>query len=323
MFFMLDSISWVCQEGRWAERLLIRDLDFLDDFSWLALLETYSRKRITRHDDRLYAVAGIVEFLQRAKVGNYHHEYGVWDDNIGLQLLWRQPYVVHAHVSSTLPTWSWAAMQGPKRWPVISAALSDQTKSLNITADGSLATVGYLITQSAILQSVPCEVAWRICNLAWHNVKIKERRQEQRRTYLIFDKTQPRSILGTAAFDHTLSTSAAFFILVSDRSGQSDPPRLRATPHNTDQPMTVLDSKPLARVVKSFDLWRRLSQPVESGSFPHALSKQNWHQPNHITFDGLGHSDELDGSSSWKVDAIEENDLVCGRRYIPRQWPLS
>jgi hypothetical protein len=92
---------------------------------WKRVVERYSTTQLTKHKDRLYALAGIAQTLKKRIGGQY--VAGMWEIHLASQLLWQVPPVVHKdrsiHYPSKrpdyepgdvhAPSFSWAAVYTP------------------------------------------------------------------------------------------------------------------------------------------------------------------------------------------------------------------
>lgn len=90
---------------------------------WAELVNTYMRRELTHHTDRLPALAGLAEMFQR-KIG-CRYMFGLWESNLKSQLLWiggNVPGVECGNLRPNespamlpyeyAPSWSWASCQG-------------------------------------------------------------------------------------------------------------------------------------------------------------------------------------------------------------------
>jgi hypothetical protein len=98
---------------------------------WLSLVEAYSRRKLTRQEDKLPALSGLARLLAQHTRDTYFA--GVWGKHLPEDLFWRvyareeriwkgdQGVVMQAHYGATLsdvlkpktyraPTWSWASI---------------------------------------------------------------------------------------------------------------------------------------------------------------------------------------------------------------------
>lgn len=72
---------------------------------WQDLVSNYSTRNFTKYSDRLVALESTARKFSRLDMGSYH--YGVWAENVPLQLYW----VAQKNTRRLdLPTWSWASV---------------------------------------------------------------------------------------------------------------------------------------------------------------------------------------------------------------------
>jgi hypothetical protein len=116
MFFTRGGISWKCSGLETWERGASLDLIFYENQSWLSLLNNYCEKRMTNSGDRLYALKGVTDEMQHTRQDLFNSVYGIWESDIYAQLLWRQDESPLEAEALDLPTWTWAATGGAKRW---------------------------------------------------------------------------------------------------------------------------------------------------------------------------------------------------------------
>lgn len=152
VMFMPTSVSWSCDAFKGDDMGAISLAYVRGKTSWPWLLFDYSRKELTYKSDRLHAFRGIVNDIQRTRQDDFNHAFGVWGGYIYADLLWRNETLPNPDSTlDYLPTWSWAATDGPKvlcpfdqsgdhswKYP------RDTTKTLLITGKGTLETTGYM-----------------------------------------------------------------------------------------------------------------------------------------------------------------------------------
>ncbi|EIW60372.1 HET-domain-containing protein [Trametes versicolor FP-101664 SS1] len=79
---------------------------------WLTILAAYGRCSLTRFDDRLVAVSGVLRRVE-ATTG-WRSMWGIWRDSVLVDLLWLvdRPSVRPPTSDYLAPTWSWAGLEG-------------------------------------------------------------------------------------------------------------------------------------------------------------------------------------------------------------------
>lgn len=85
VFFMPGGLTWRCRRESVDELGCGRDLIIYDHQSWSVFLDEYSNKALTIVSDRLTAIQGIVNEMQKTR--NSRFLYGVWEDQLLEQLL--------------------------------------------------------------------------------------------------------------------------------------------------------------------------------------------------------------------------------------------
>ncbi|KAK4208726.1 heterokaryon incompatibility protein-domain-containing protein, partial [Rhypophila decipiens] len=133
--FAHDQLYWFCRsstQGQYGQNLgtgtalpalnsrpTEQDPTLQDHNLWWDWVEDYSRRQLTRSEDKFPALAGLTKKFQQLTGG--HHALGLWMDDIHYGLLWRrartskgsQPSAEEADGYSYIPSWSWASIQGP------------------------------------------------------------------------------------------------------------------------------------------------------------------------------------------------------------------
>lgn len=142
---MPEAMFWRCNSVELKEGGQDPEQFSTEAFSWYDLLESYTRKQITHATDRLHALRGITTDMQTTRTDRYYGEYGVWKDTLHGDLLWRQDGSSSKEGRLPLPSWSWAATDGPKSWCMVSLdAPRKIPQSFEIDAVGHLVASGPL-----------------------------------------------------------------------------------------------------------------------------------------------------------------------------------
>jgi Heterokaryon incompatibility protein (HET) len=81
---------------------------------WLRLVQNYSSRATTFDSDRLAALAGIAEDLQKEIKCRYLA--GLWEDGLLYGMMWETVGPTRRNTSSGLPTWSWVSVVGETRY---------------------------------------------------------------------------------------------------------------------------------------------------------------------------------------------------------------
>ncbi|KAI4217673.1 MAG: hypothetical protein LQ351_000269 [Letrouitia transgressa] len=77
---------------------------------WRAILNEYSMSALTRPEDKLVAISGIVRIIQQATGMSYWA--GIWDHDLTRQLLWAANGNNVRPQQYRAPSWSWASLDG-------------------------------------------------------------------------------------------------------------------------------------------------------------------------------------------------------------------
>jgi hypothetical protein len=214
MFFMPYEVSWKCRTSQVSEGGSITELGFVDQNGWLNMLEQYSHKKLTMPQDRLYALRGIVDEMAQARTGKFLYDYGVWEDGLHSQLLWRQEEPTAETDSMGLPSWSWASLGGGKCWLMdTSSKPRYMTKALHIDSNGSLVTTGHLSTRSLTVQ--------RISDNSRYKFVLVDRSMDAKYpVYLIQSSYADSRIIGTATYDRLPVAAVRCFFVASTQNFQ-------------------------------------------------------------------------------------------------------
>jgi hypothetical protein len=107
-----DNIKvWFSQMTGSRESTLLSDPHRL----WARVVEEFCERGLRFEEDRLPALAGAVQQMQRLNVGPYIA--GIFLNEIPRCLLWNVPKPGVRHEHYTAPTWSWASVVSPARQP--------------------------------------------------------------------------------------------------------------------------------------------------------------------------------------------------------------
>lgn len=117
----IESMTmWDCFEG-YANELNVRNMkdahlvrdpkEFGNNIPWEAVVEEYSRRRVTRDEDRVPALAGLA--ARYAQVTGHTYLAGLWLEDMPQCLLWTSavPMATSPNIEK-LPSWSWATSNG-------------------------------------------------------------------------------------------------------------------------------------------------------------------------------------------------------------------
>lgn len=78
--------------------------------SWYEMVEQYSVRNLTKHTDKMMAIAGVAYFVQMST--NLRYISGLWVETLPLNLLWTVVGSPRVRPERPVPTWSWASVDG-------------------------------------------------------------------------------------------------------------------------------------------------------------------------------------------------------------------
>lgn len=227
LFFMPGGITWRCKQLELDEQGYNLDLSLYERLSWINLLLEYTDKQLTYPSDRLHALRGVATEMQKTRQDQFLFKYGVWEDQLWEQLLWRSAEKDSEANLLDLPTWSWAATGGKKLWCPFyyKGAFQYMPTEHKITSLGSLNTAGYTITSTLAPTCVPYQ-AYRKFDLYTLEKSILPGliNDEDYPSYLIRDDSSEENILGIAVFDEDpISQATIFFVALTERYSEKYP----------------------------------------------------------------------------------------------------
>lgn len=145
LHFGPDQLYWECASGFASESFpslrsheISAKLRYSDDHThllkrghdiysnvkmfWHILIESYTRRQLTRKSDCLPAVAGLMKKFQLRdpEVRTYH--YGLWEEYLHIGLMWSVTSETPMHLTRsrdpTMPSWSWASFEIPVHYAI-------------------------------------------------------------------------------------------------------------------------------------------------------------------------------------------------------------
>lgn len=114
VLFVEHGVIWRCTSCECDESGADDDLGLYEHLGWFVLLKIYTRKKLTRQSDRMVALQGIVDEERKSRDDIFLSE-GMWEKEIPQHLLWYRTSVL-APGDPALPSWSWGATEGSKKW---------------------------------------------------------------------------------------------------------------------------------------------------------------------------------------------------------------
>lgn len=139
---------------------------------WDGILDIYTRSSLTRPEDKLIALSGLVKEISLLLNDNY--VAGLWKNRFGSQLLWSvyKPQVANNETPSfrpdtyRAPTWSWASMDGqvvtgnrdPNNWRLLPTLLDGNIIPVGADPTGQVSN-GHIRAQG-VLRPVTWDCNW-------------------------------------------------------------------------------------------------------------------------------------------------------------------
>lgn len=216
--FMPGGITWKCNKLELSERGSQKDLGLYENSSWLSLLESYSKKKLTYHNDRLIALRGIVAELQKTRKDQFLFDYGVWTDQIFEQILWRRAVPDSEVNLLEVPTWSWAVNGDAKLWCLQNHEVRYIPKAFELTTSGSLSVTEHMLSLRCALHCVwhmqPSQSMEELLSFE-RTMLVGREGALGRPSYLIWDDASNEIILGIAVFDGRPTSDTRWFLIAS------------------------------------------------------------------------------------------------------------
>jgi hypothetical protein len=142
------GVFWMCKRIYMNEMSTYEISGFNEQKSWLDLLNAYTGKKLTYPWDRLYALRGTINELQKTRSDKFRFDVGMWENEILDQILWLQIRIINEEDSLDFPTWNWVTTGGSKTWICMNPFLVYDSrllpKSLDINDDDFLVATGHL-----------------------------------------------------------------------------------------------------------------------------------------------------------------------------------
>jgi hypothetical protein len=234
MFFSKGLVYWKCKAGERNERGPMTVPLFHETIEWMDILDEYSSKRLTNPQDRLYALQGMIAELKQTRQDHYHYEFGVWEDELEHQLLWRRTGTPSNNNSLPLPTWTWAATGFSKIWILRYPKMNNvvQSKKIVVNTTGSLTCAGQLTISRLTLR--PCADTTGCSSVHPYYTRLASELLmvpgmgylfSTYPAYMVLDPRRHASALGICVFDDEPSESVQCFVMLSNER-EDDPYRI-------------------------------------------------------------------------------------------------
>lgn len=125
VFYTKSRLVWLC-------RSLLGDLETgrkvpisANATNWESIVHDYSRRHLTFTKDKLVALQGLANEIQKASSSGQYH-FGIWSQDIPRHLLWRKTSMLTKSAEELqIPSWSWASKTGPVNLTAILPRIHD------------------------------------------------------------------------------------------------------------------------------------------------------------------------------------------------------
>ena len=226
LLFHEEGPHWKCRRHGLDQRNRIRESDTVLD--WSELLEQYSRCKITYETDRLIALQGMANELQKGR--NDEYRLGVWTGDLIQQVLWMMEVFAQPNSGlTTAPSWSWASKSGSKHFSSIYPATgNNMAKKISIIDDSTLSVNGSLRKCSVSVEEVDfgCVRHYR-----WNTEHALNLEREAPIHHLMGYEELDNNVVGIAAMDlhETQNDDLYCLFLRSEERYKEDPLYFDAT----------------------------------------------------------------------------------------------
>ncbi|KAJ0163679.1 hypothetical protein CTA2_2591 [Colletotrichum tanaceti] len=322
VFFTSEGVNWQCGGIECNERGTDVDLGLYETMSWLDCLREYTDKLLTVPSDRLVALLGIVAEMQKSRSDSFVPEFGVWEDDLAEQLLWRPTAAMRDNLLG-LPSWCWAATEGTKLWLVDerdNAMVKSAVNAVSLGKSGSVNASGSL-TRSTI-----APLPLRDCCF-WHfeditvgdwNAPIDERilpgyinEHYDIGRFPILNPNGTDRVLGLAVFDRGIHFSECFCFMLGStgrivRTDPCHPDFDKDSSGSEEDWSTDVEDSGGAPEESGVEDGGNDDSDIEHGSFHR---KKDWQTVDPASSSGVeesGVGDDGDGDDDWSVDESED-----------------
>lgn len=237
VFFTSKGLYWNCGIYSVNERAVDEDLELYETVSWQECLTQYSRKHLTYCSDRITALLGIVNQISESRGSLFVSKFGVWEDQLIEQLLWRPVETRDEDDLLNLPSWCWAATGGSKFWQFWSgseeATVVLAAKAVLLADSASLSASGVLIRTTTTPLLACCtdyyhgKIRLKTTSIgSFEDTLLRgfDGETDTRERFLVFDPSDTSQSFGLAIFDREVYQSGSFcFPLASQHRLVEDP----------------------------------------------------------------------------------------------------
>lgn len=232
VFFTSQGLYWNCDIYAVNERGVDIDLGLYETMSWQSCLSQYSGKHLTYSSDRITALLGIVHQIRESRGGLFVSKFGVWEDQLIEQVLWRPVETRDEDDLLDLPSWSWAATGGRKLWQFWSGL--DEAKAVVAAKIVLLADSASLSASGVLIRTTTTPLLACCTDYYYGKATIGSfedtllpgfaGKTDKRERFLVLDASDTSQCFGLAIFDREAYQSGCFcFPLASQHRLVEDP----------------------------------------------------------------------------------------------------
>ena len=189
---------------------------------------------MTFPSDRVTAIDGIIEEMRKERSDDFN-KYGVWEDELTEQLLWRSLNNPRQEAAiPSFPSWSWAVTGGEKLW-ISNRVICQSISTTTLTDSGTLRASAPLLRARVAEHAVPyCCIKALRGRTSTTNDKIilfgldiqmlSVIAYESKQSFLLLDVDESAEVLGIAVFDDERPRflEVLCLVLVSANRGKHD-----------------------------------------------------------------------------------------------------
>jgi hypothetical protein len=225
--FMPHQMFWGCEEQALLETSDEYMMGCNGKEPWLYVLKSYSEKKLTYTRDRVYALHGIIDEMQKDRQDQFIFGSAVWERNLEEQILWRQDQPGQEIETLDFPTWSWASTGGTKDW-VLKYEMEDDIQCLNtslkINDTQSLVAAGHISNSTTSFQRMTPAMLSSCRSLTVEDALLRSSTEDENcPAYLIQNDPAEERIMGFAVFDREPCPAAkCSFVAKRTRSDNDD-----------------------------------------------------------------------------------------------------
>jgi hypothetical protein len=128
---------------------------------WKKTVSEFQGLQLTFESDRLPAIAALAERMMHIRKGEDTYIAGMWKNTVLADLCWYHFGRSHRRPACTIPSWSWASIQGNIMWADTTPLPKVEVLDVQYTAVG-LANIGEVANASIMLRGRVVEGTYKI-----------------------------------------------------------------------------------------------------------------------------------------------------------------